>query len=276
MTSVRWEEDAENALNTIPVFVREKVRLKIEEAVLEKNSSTVTLADFNKARDGFLKGGQSKPPAEIASKMPQQNLPGVEMVEINACHSKFSGCPNPLIETDELKQAIAELVKEEDYSEKLRQRVHGDSILHHQKFHISISGCPNGCSRPQIADIGITGRVRPEVIPEECTACCACEEVCPDKAITVDGGPPVFNRKECQGCIKCRDICPNGCIKLSSPGYRIMVAGKLGRHPHLAEVIGEDLDLSNVVSMIDKLLEEFTDNALPDERFADYWIRKKI
>ena len=55
-----------------------------------------------------------------------------------------------------------------------------------------------------------------------------------------------------------------------------MVAGKLGRHPHLAEVIGDDLDLSKVVSTIDKLLEEFIHNALPEERFADYWIRKKI
>ncbi len=207
------------------------------------------------------------------TKMPAINEPGANMIEIEACHANLFGCPNQLIDAEQVKQGIEKWIEDEGISERFRERVKGELILHHQKFRISISGCPNGCSRPQIADIGIVGAVRPDVDPAECNYCEGCVDVCPDKAITVDDAPPVFNRKVCQGCTKCREACPNDCIELSDPFYRIIAGGKLGRHPHLGEVVGEARDIAGIISIVKDQIEGFLKGALDEERFADYWIR---
>ena len=43
---------------------------------------------------------------------------------------------------------------------------------------VGIGGCPFPCTRPQFNEIGIMGRVRPELDLEKCTGCGKCVEVC--------------------------------------------------------------------------------------------------
>lgn len=205
--------------------------------------------------------------------MPHENAPDVEMVTIDVCRNELSACPNALIAVGDWKAAVEEYLREKKVSERLRMRVKGGKILHHHKLRISISGCPNGCSRPQIADIGLVGFVRPAVAGEDCTACGACAAACPDKAISVDGGPPEFDRALCQGCLRCRNACPSGCITLSPPGARILLGGKLGRHPRFATVAGEEMAFSSVLELIDRVITGYIEHAEPDERFADFLLR---
>lgn len=108
---------------------------------------------------------------------------------------------------------------------------------------------------------------------DTCTVCGACRDVCLDTAITVKNAPPLFDRDKCLGCVKCREIYQNGSIVLLGHGVRLLVGGKLGRHPRLAQVIGEFDELDVVVHRIGQIVEAYIKCADSDERFADFWIR---
>ena len=276
MTNIVWEKAAEKALANTPFFVRPLVRRKLEDRVRSQGGSVVTLHDFQQAEARFRAVSAGKSDAELQQLMPRENATGVEMLVIEVCHSALSNCPNVLISTEAWKTAIEEWAQQCGISERLRRRVAGETILHHHKFRISISGCPNGCSRPQIADIGLLGFVRPALDPRNCTACGACAAACPDSAITPgDGVAPDFSLSNCQGCRHCRDACAHECISLSPPGVRVLLGGKLGRHPHLAEFACELYQPAELVALLDQLMTEYIDNATPDERFADYLARRK-
>jgi dissimilatory sulfite reductase (desulfoviridin) alpha/beta subunit len=273
MPKLSWEKDAERALKKVPFFVRPLVRRKVEERVMKANCERVTLLDFQAAAARFQSVMAGRPESELRHMMPAPNQPGVEMVIVEACHNKLSNCPNPLIDTEVWKQAVEDWARKNNISEKLRGRVKGDTIYHYHKFHVSISGCPNACSRPQIAEAGMTGFAKPEVDAEKCDDCGICAEVCPDRAITVNHNPPVFDLNKCLGCLKCRDICPEGCIQLAEPGVRAMMGGKLGRRPHLAEVIAEAQTPDDSIAILDQAVKDYLANGRAEERFSEYWIR---
>ncbi len=275
MNAVSWDRDAKKQLKRVPFFMRPIVRRKVEDMVRVRNRGRVTLRDFKEAEARYRSVAAGKTGRELEQMLPQENRPGVDMVVVETCHNELSGCPNVLAGTAGFRDAIEEWAEKNDISEKLRARIKDDNIYFHNKLRISISGCPNGCSRPQIADFGVAGFVRPYVDPERCTACGSCVEVCPDAAVTVDDQPPVFDLRACQGCTMCRDICPNGCIALSAPGVKITVGGKLGRHPHLAEAAAEAVEPKETVELIDKIVNGYIGEAEPGERFADWWIRTR-
>ncbi len=233
MTATARDSNAKQALSKVPVFDQPMDRHKVEERA--------------------------------------SNQPGAEIVGCETCNNELNNCPNVLINTSDYKTAIEDWLKTGNITDRLHERIQGDKILSHHKFRICIAGCPNGCSRPQIADLGLVGYIRPDLDPAECTACGACQEVCPDQAISVMDAPPIFDRQACQGCTKCRDICPTNCISLSVPGMRILIGGKLGRHPQLAQVHKEIDTPEQAVSLLDKILDDYIQHAQPDERFANYW-----
>jgi ferredoxin len=48
---------------------------------------------------------------------------------------------------------------------------------------------------------------------DDCTACGACEPVCPVSCISEEsGGKRKINEDECISCAACADICPVSCI----------------------------------------------------------------
>jgi dissimilatory sulfite reductase (desulfoviridin) alpha/beta subunit len=270
---MKWENTAEEALLAVPSYVRPMVRQKVEEYAGSKGANVVTLADLNDARERFQSAMSGKSETELKNMMPKENQPGVEMVVVETCHNELSECPNPLINTSEWKRAIEAWVRENDISEKLRQLVKDNKVRYHNKLRISLSGCPNSCSRPQIADIGLVGFICPEFAPADCTACGSCAEVCPDNAIEFDGDAPRFDFAKCQGCKACSRVCPAECIYQSEPSVRILVGGKLGRHPHLADPVAEAADPDEAIAFISRIVTDYLDNAEPGERFADYWLR---
>ncbi|NQT87640.1 4Fe-4S binding protein, partial [bacterium] len=190
------------------------------------------------------------------------------------CHCELSGCPNILIKPEAWKAAIVAWAERTGVSEKLRRHVAADRILFHDKLRISIAACPNGCSRPQIADVGIVGMVRPDVDPEPCTACGLCGGACPDDAVTVDEAP-LFDRSACQGCRSCADACPHDCITLSEPQAVVLMGGKLGRHPHLGRPVATVATPADLVPVLDDAVNDYLTHAEPGERFANYRARKE-
>jgi len=47
---------------------------------------------------------------------------------------------------------------------------------------------------------------------EECLGCGACEDACPNDAISVVDGIAVVNEDDCVDCGACADECPNDAI----------------------------------------------------------------
>ncbi|HPD17335.1 MAG TPA: 4Fe-4S binding protein [Planctomycetota bacterium] len=274
MSKLTWEPDAEQALSRAPFFVRPLARRKVEERVLARGGDRVTLADVREGEARFKAVAGEKSDTQLERMMPQPNQPGAPMLAIEVCHCELSGCPNVLIKPQEWKQAIEEWARATGLSERLRQRVEGERILFHHKLRVAIAGCPNGCSRPQIADVGLVGFAEPRVDPEKCIACRACEAACPDRAITVDELAR-FDPAACQGCTRCRDVCPPEAIALSPPAARLLMGGKLGRHPHLAQAVGTAATPAEAVHAIAEALDRFLAEARPGERFAEHWLRTR-
>ena len=52
-----------------------------------------------------------------------------------------------------------------------------------------------------------------QISNDECSACGACQDVCPENAIAVNEVAVIDNDK-CVDCGACVDECPNNCIKL--------------------------------------------------------------
>jgi len=273
MSGLAWERKAKAQLKRAPFFARPMIRRKVEERVRKNGGKKVTFADFKKAETRFKAASAGKSSAELQTMMPQPNRPGTETVIVETCHAELAGCPNVLITPSEWKEVIDNWIKETDVQEALRRKIPGERVLYHHNLRLSVSGCPNACSRPQIADIGLVGFTKPAVDEEACSVCGSCAEACPDAAITVADAPPGFDYEKCKGCTLCRNACPAGCISLSAPGARIMMGGRLGRHPHLARTVGEVKKPEQILPVIEKVVWDFIENAHIEERFGRYWQR---
>ncbi len=138
----------------------------------------------------------------------------------------------------ELVSAIRAAVDRSGWPEFVRAAV-GGPLLHHHAFRIAVAACPNGCSRPHVADVGFIRACTPELDPTLCTRCGLCVRVCPDDAISLDRLGPVFDREQCMECGLCVAKCREQALACRTMGYRIVLGGKLGRHPRLATEIPE-------------------------------------
>ncbi len=272
---MKWNRDAEKELKKVPFFVRGFVRKKVEEQARQRGLEEVSLEQFMEAKRRFKTVMAGKSRDELMAMMPQANKPGAEMLIIETCQHELSRCPYVLINTKEIKEPIERWAIDNNINERLRRRIDSETILYHNKFRISISACPDGCSRPQIADIGIIAFVRPQLDAGKCTGCGICVDACPDLAISIEDGIACFNRQRCQGCISCRDACPVGSISLSSVGFRVLAGGKLGRHPRFADVVGEFSNMEKVMEFISKVANAYIEESGSSERFADFWARSK-
>ena len=88
-------------------------------------------------------------------------------------------------------------------------------------------------------------------------------------------GLPWFNLDQCQGCKLCARACPRGCISLSEPSARVLVGGKLGRHPHLARPIATVDSPEQAIAVIEPVMLDYISSSRSGERFGDYWARTR-
>ena len=146
--------------------------------------------------------------------------------------------------------------------------MNGPLKMHHE-FRISISDCPNACSRPQIVDIGLIGACVPEVTDEPCTQCGACVESCKENAVSIKDDVPVVDDSRCLYCWQCIRVCPAGSLKEAQKGYRILVGGKLGRHPLLGAELPGIHALDEIPAIVEQCLNRYQNHCLKGERFGD-------
>jgi anaerobic sulfite reductase subunit C len=248
---MEWEKTAEQAIRKVPFFVRKKVRARVEKDAGAAGKTRVSLSDVEETRKRYL----NKMDSEIKG------------YQLDACFGS-GGCPNRIMNS-ELRDKIENLLKRENLLGFLRKTVTGGLKFHHE-FRITVSDCPNACSQPQIKDIGIIGAETPCITDNKCIACMECVTVCKENAISVDetDTPPTIDFQLCVQCGQCIAGCPAGSIDTDRVGYRVMLGGKLGRHPRLAEELPEVYSETDVLKIIRQCLQYYKANSKNGERFA--------
>jgi len=251
---MKWSEDADSAIKKIPFFVRKKVEKKVEDFVKKKGETSVELSDVNELKKKFLsKGGMEK---------------DIKGYDVTTCFGS-AGCPNIANSCTLLAKDIETIIEKEKILSFLKESVKGDLKFHHE-FRVALSDCPNACSRPQIVDIGIIGAVLPGMCDEACTLCGDCVEVCDENAITLDEEniKPLINYDHCLMCAKCIKTCPTGTIQKKEKGFRVMLGGRLGRHPRLALEVAGLQTHDEVLHIVQNSLKFYKKHSKNGQRFS--------
>jgi anaerobic sulfite reductase subunit C len=250
---MQWSPEAEAAIKKVPFFVRKRVRQRVENEAVAAGRHGVDLADVLATQKRYL--------ASMASE--------IKGYQLDTCFGP-GGCPNRAVLAEDLVDRLEQVLKAADLLTFLKTHVAGELKFHHE-FRITVAECPNACSQPQIKDIGIIGAVRPSITADICSQCNQCVAICPDQAIAMDasGTQPVIDDTRCMLCGKCAAACHTGTIIRDLKGYRILLGGKLGRHPQLAAELSGLYDADQVVAIVERCIALYKAKSLRGHRFAD-------
>ena len=251
---MKWSGNADQAIKKVPFFVRKKVKKKVEEFAAQKGKTSVDLSDVTELKKKFLsKGGMEKE---------------IKGYEVSTCFGG-DGCPNTANSCTRLAKEIETLFEKAGIRSFLKENVKGDLKFHHE-FRVTLSECPNACSRPQIVDIGIIGAVLPGTSDEPCTRCSACVDACDENAIVLDeeNETPLIDSDRCLMCAKCIKACPTGTINEKEKGFRVLLGGRLGRHPRLAMEVKGLHTHDDVLRIVEKCLKFYKENSRNGQRFS--------
>jgi dissimilatory sulfite reductase (desulfoviridin) alpha/beta subunit len=248
---MRWSQEASEAVSKVPFFVRKRVKKRVEDEALRSGAHEVNLAHVKACQKRFLEGMEDE----------------VKGFQVETCFGP-SGCPNRAVTCDDLAGRVEERIARRDLRGFLKDRVKGPLKLHHE-FRVSISDCPNACSRPQIADLGLIGARRPRVSEEACSRCNACAEACREGAISFPEDSPVVDFGRCLSCGQCVGVCPTGTLQEDVRGYRVLAGGKLGRHPRLGEELPGIHDVEELMRIVERCLDHYQAHCREGERFGE-------
>jgi len=248
---MQWTADAQAAIRKVPFFVRKKVISRVEKEAAEAGLPVVNLAQVNASRRRFLARMDSE----------------IKGYQLDTCFGA-GGCPNRALAGDSLVTRLEATLASADLLGFLRRHVDGPLKYHHE-LRVTVAECPNACSQPQIKDIGIIGTTPVVATSADCSACLACSDACPDDAVEVDATPrPAIDTRRCLDCGRCANACPTGAITAGPPLYRVLLAGKLGRHPRLAWPLPGLHDEDQAVAIVRACLEYYQAHSRGGSRFA--------
>ncbi len=249
---MKWTENADNAVKRVPFFVRKRVRRRVEKEAVAAGKTRVTVDDVKATQARYL------------NQMDRE----VKGYQVDACFGS-TGCPHRSQASEDLVIGIEKVLINADLRNFLASRVAGDLKFHHE-FRVSIADCPNACSQPQIKDVGILGAASPVIGQADCTACGGCADVCKEAAIIFadSGEVSAIDAGRCVHCGACMAACPTGTLQTGNRGYRVLIGGKLGRHPRLATELPGIHTAETVIHMLEAFVDFYKSRSTHGQRFA--------
>lgn len=188
----------------------------------------------------------------------------LSLVDIKICR----GCGHANYKDDELLIKIQEELDKLNLEQKIVEHAKSKKLYHHP-FQITISRCPNGCSRPQIADISIIAINKPIVTEIECINCKKCMNTCIDNAIKVTDNNPIIDTELCVNCGDCIQVCPTGTLSTNGTEFQFSIGGRLGRHPRFAITLGITSSTVQLLEWVNTTINLYAKNIQEDERFSN-------
>ena len=175
-----------------------------------------------------------------------------------------SSCPRAVTDADPSRDIEAVMARS-GWSGFLHSGV--GTIRHHHQFRVAVSSCPNGCTQPHIADFALVAFAGIGLSPEACTGCGQCVEACAENALDLEGGIRL-DPSACLGCAACARVCPEGALTVTATGWRVLLGGKLGRHPRLAHELGV-FDTADAMTVLEKVLATLMSRGRAGQRLGD-------
>ena len=188
---------------------------------------------------------------------------------IERCRARDGGCHNALADLSVLTQELEAVIGESGWGERIAAGGAGRKPRPHHLLRIALAACPNACSKPQIRDLGIIASVRPNQVLASCTGCGLCVKVCREAAIDLKNNVAVVDSERCVGCGACGAVCPPGAMDMGPLQFRILVGGRLGRHPAWAVEMPATVSREQLVPTVARLLEITLTEALEQETFGE-------
>lgn len=250
---MKWSKEAEAALSRVPFFVRRRVKKRVEDEAAKGHSDQVRMEHVDACQRRFLNNMEDE----------------VRGYQVERCFG-VNGCPNRAVYHEDLVQRLEGLLERRNIKGFLKEKVKGPLKMHHE-FRVSVSDCPNACSRPQIVDLGLIGALRPQLGEGGCTHCKACVDSCRENAIVLDEGVgmPSIDHEKCLLCGQCIRVCPTAALEEGEAGYRILIGGKLGRHPQLGRELEGIFSLEAAVKVVENCLAHYLKHNQAGERFGE-------
>jgi anaerobic sulfite reductase subunit C len=261
-----WQDEATLLLKKVPFFVRKFARARVEELVRSEGRLEVQAEDVERARIDFLKDIDRQ---EKAEKEKSKDYSSPALYQVDACKGMALGCPFGLVDTQRVAEEISAHLEELRITEFLLERTEG-LLLPHHRIKVAIAGCPNSCTQPQVKDIGIIAQAVPARGEGHCTDCGLCVESCQERAITLEQKRPLIHRQQCVNCGLCIRSCLEGAIIQEKEGYRLLMAGRLGRHPRLGQEILSLAPKEDMINKVRTILDYFKSLAKTGEKFSHF------
>lgn len=250
---MKWTDEAEAAVRNVPFFVRKRVRERVERDTAAAGRDRVTLIDVQSTRQRFLSGMSAE----------------IKGYRLEACFGS-GGCPNAVASSAVLVTRLETALVETDMLTLLRERVGPDLKFHHE-FTVTLADCPNACSQPQIRDVGLLAARMPAFGEAPCSGCAECVSACREGAVTLGYGDdrPSVDTAKCLGCDHCVRACATGHLVSGPVLWRVLLGGKLGRHPRLGMELPGMYDDDAVVALVRACLNFWQEHCLAGERFSE-------
>jgi dissimilatory sulfite reductase (desulfoviridin) alpha/beta subunit len=183
------------------------------------------------------------------SEMPETK----DVAEVVTCRAGAGGCPMAVIDVKAIAEKLAEALAEPELKRRLEELL-AKPFNFHSQFCAAVTGCPNACAQPQIRDFGVIGRACIGFAESLCSECGLCEAACKENAITLVDGKPRIDETRCIGCSDCVRSCQTDALSVVGRRCEVTVGGKLGRHPRLAQSLGEFESIDEAVECLRRTL----------------------
>ncbi|TVL96307.1 MAG: hypothetical protein CV082_07420 [Candidatus Brocadia sp. BL1] len=263
---LEWDKSASLLLEKVPPFVQKTVREKVETLARERGKTQVTEEEVIAARESFMGKQQNATSQTAIAHKPIDNKKlsilkkyskyfdkdgNPVLYQIKTCRGAEAHCPFLIINSNTLADSIKKRMEDLEFTEKLMDKTEGQ-ILPHHTMKLAVAGCPNSCSMPQIKDFGVHA-IEPVCVDSEskCIECMKCVETCREEAITIKDAQVSINMEKCVHCGLCAKVCPSGSIRAEEKKYRVMIGGKVGRHPKFAIEILPQSDESTTLKALE-------------------------